>query len=402
MARLPASPFHVPTPQATNGTALVAPYGGVLPDLLLREPERVADVRARAVGAKRLVLSERLLGDLELLTTGAYAPLTAFLGRADTESVLDGLRLENGTLWPVPITLPVPDDVAEGDLLALCDAEREVLALLTVEETFSVDPVREARALFGPHAEEHPLRGELRARGPHRAHGALEVVRRPDAGLFARWLRTPVQARAALAELGAPRVVAIHTRNPMHRAQEWIARTAQAETDATLLVHSTTGPSLPDDVEPLARMRAIDALVRERFDPTRTLLATLPLPMWMAGPRDALLHAIVRRNHGASHFVVGRDHAGPGRTRSGAPFFSPTAAQEAVVAHAKELGVTPVPFGEVVYLADEDRYERAERAPAAARVRRVSGAEVRGQLERGGALAAWALRREAGDALARS
>ena len=387
-------------PPSATGSNLTPPYGGALPDLLVRDPSLAADVRARALRATNLVLGERALADLELLATGAYAPLRGFLGRDDTRRVLEEMRLSDGTLWPVPVTLPVPAPLDEGTVLALRDVDGELLALLRVEEAFHVDPDHEARALFGPAADEHPLQRELRSRGGHRVRGALEVVRLPGPGRYSRWQRTPGEVRAKLQSLGASRVVAFQTRNPMHRSHEWMARTAQAELDATLLVHPTVGPSLPGDVDPFTRLRAIEALVRARFDSGRTLLAALPLPMWMAGPREAVLHAIVRRNYGASHLVVGRDHAGPGRTRSGTPFFPPTAAQDAVAAHAEEIGVTPVPFGEVVYLADEDRNERVVRVPAGARTKTLSGTEVRDVLARGGRLDTWFARPEVASVLA--
>src|SRR5262245_51004521 len=206
MSRRPIHPRSAPDVDVVSVPAttapLVAPFGGVLPDLLVRDAERIREVRAKAMGARSVVLSERTACDLDLLATGAYAPLRGFLGREDVARVLGEGRLADGRLWPVPISLAVPARAFEGDVLALRDAEGILRAVLTVTEAFDVDLALEARALLGPHADEHPLRGELLARGPHRLRGALEVVRTADPGPFARWHRTPAEVRAALGERG--------------------------------------------------------------------------------------------------------------------------------------------------------------------------------------------------------
>lgn len=390
------------TDSAAPGRGLIPPYGGRLPNLLVGDPARRDELKSVAASARALVLSERSQCELELLTTGGFAPLEGFLGRADAERVLDEMRLADGTLWPMPVTLPVPESIPTGTVVALRDAERELLAVLTVTECFPLDPEHEASALWGPLAAEHPLHAELVARGRWRVAGRLEVLRRPVPGAFARLRLTPTETRERLAALGAERVVAFQTRNPMHGAHEWITKTAQAEVGGVLLLHPTVGPSMPDDVDAITRVRAIHDLFHASYDAQRTLLATVPLPMWMAGSREALHHAIVRRNHGADHLIVGRDHAGPGRARSGRPFFPPEAAQQLVAAHEDETGVTAVPFGEVVYLADAGRYERAERVPAGTPTRSLSGTEVRAHLSAGRALPAWFTRPETAVVLAAS
>jgi sulfate adenylyltransferase len=385
-----------------RGRGLIAPPGGRLVDLEVRDPSRRAELVGAAATARALVLSERSQCELELLATGAFSPLTGFLGRDDAERVLAGMRLANGTLWPMPVTLPAPEPIAVGTTLALRDAEGELLAVLTVTECYSLEPEREARALWGDGAADHPLRAELASRGPWRVAGALEVLRRPVAGPFARLRLTPAQTRERLLALGAERVVAFQTRNPMHAAHEWIVKTARSEIGGVLLIHPTVGPSMPDDVDAVTRVRAIRDLVRARFDASDTVLATVPLPMWMAGPREALHHAIVRRNYGADHLIVGRDHAGPGRRPDGRPFFPPAAARERVAGHAAETGVAAVSFDEVVYLADERRCERRERVPPGARTLALSGAEVRAHLDAGKPLPAWFTSPEVAKALAAS
>jgi sulfate adenylyltransferase len=381
---------------------LIAPWGGRLHDLRVADAERRAELRARAAGATSVVLSERSRGDLELLSTGAYAPLSGFLGAADHERVLAEMRLADGTLWPVPVSLPLAAPAAPGTPLALRDDEGELRALLTVEECFEVDPEDEARALWGDGASEHPLRAELLARGRWRASGVPEVLARVPTEPFAALRATPAEVRARLEALGSSRVVAFQTRNAMHRVHEWIAKTAQDDVGGTLLVHPTVGPSMADDADPCTRVRAIRALVRAHFDPARTVLATLALPMWMAGPREALFHALVRRNYGADHLVVGRDHAGPGRLPSGRPCFPPEAAAALVAAHAAESGVAAVPFGEVVYDAREERFARADDVAPGTPTRSISGTEVRERLATGRPLPAWFTRPEAAAALASS
>lgn len=388
------------TPTSPAPADLITPWGGRAVDLLVRDDARRRACLERGASAASLTLGERSLADLELLATGAYAPLTGFLGPADAEAVLEGMRLADGTLFPMPVTLPVPAPVPPGTGLALRDADRELLAILTVEACFPWDAAREARALWGDGADEHPLRDELLARPPWRVAGRLEVLRLPAPGPFARLRLTPAATRARLEAMGARRVVAFQTRNPLHGAHEWITKAALDEVGGALLLHPTVGPSLPDDVDVPTRVRAVEALVAAHYDPARTLFAVLPLPMWMAGPREALFHAVVRRNYGADHLIVGRDHAGPGRLPSGRPCFPPDAAQRLVAAHAPETGVAAVPFGEVVYLADEARYERAERVPSGARTLALSGTEVRAHLTARRPLPAWFTRPETAAVLA--
>jgi sulfate adenylyltransferase len=392
--------LHPSASSTSRGRGLIAPQGGALPDLHVEDPSRRAALRELAAAAPTLLLSERSQCDLELLADGAYAPLTGFLGREDHARVLDEMRLTDGTLWPLPITLPISGARAPGTVLALRDAERELLAVLTVGETYAVDLEREMRALWGEAAPEHPLREEFVAQGPWRVAGRLEVLRRPSPGAFAELRRTPRELRTRLDALGAARVVAFQTRNPMHGAHEWITKAALEEVGGTLLLHPTVGPTMPDDVDTATRLRAIAALHHAHFDPSRSLLAALPLPMWMAGPREALHHALVRRNYGADHLIVGRDHAGPGRTRSGAPFFPPEASQDLVGRHAAETGVAPVRFGEVVYLEAQARYERAERVPPHTRTLSLSGTEVRAHLAAGRPLPTWFTRPETAAVLA--
>lgn len=358
--------------------SLNSPHGGSLVDLRVTGGER-AECLDRASRLPSVALSERALCDLELLATGAFSPLTGFMGRADYESVLANLRLADGTLWPMPITLPVPADASLrlDSEVTLRSSKNEPLALLRIDELYSWDPEHEARVLLGKADARHPLVNEMASWGRLYAAGRLRVLDLPRYHDFVELRRTPAEVRALLTARGARTVVAFQTRNPLHRSHEELTKRAAAECGGTLLMHPVVGLTKPGDVDHYTRVRTYKALVEQHYDPARTLLSLLPLAMRMAGPREALWHALIRRNFGASHFIVGRDHAGPGPDSQGRPFFGPYDAQELVRRHEQEAGVRMVPFRELVYLPDEERYEETDKVPAGARVLNISGTQVR-------------------------
>jgi len=310
--------------------------------------------------------------------------------------------LASGTLWPIPVTLAVPDDlpVSLDAEIALRDMKHEILAVLTITEIFPWDRRREAERVLGKADSAHPLVREMERWGPRCVSGPLRVLRLPQHVDFRELRLAPRDVREKLAELGHRDVVAFQTRNPLHRSHEEMTKRAAAECGGTLLIHPVVGLTKPGDVDHITRVRVYRALVETYYDPSRTLLALLPLAMRMAGPREALLHAIVRRNHGANHFIVGRDHAGPGNGSDGKPFFGPYDAQEALATHAAEIGVKMIPFREMVYLPDEDRYEEADRVPKGARTLSISGTQVRDEyLAKGRKLPAWFTRPETAEIL---
>jgi sulfate adenylyltransferase len=385
---------------------LITPYGGTLVDLCAGAESR-EELHARAARLPSVTLSDRSLHDLELLAVGAFSPLRGFMGRVDYERVLEEWRLADGTLWPIPITLPVTlsDDprLALDQDVALRSRKNDIMAVLTVRETFSWDRETEARLLLGRADSRHPLAAEMSEWGPVCLAGDLKVLQLPSYHDFAELRRTPSQVRLILAGFGLPNVVAFQTRNPMHRSHEELTKRAALEHDAALLIHPVVGMTKPGDVDHYTRVRTYKALVENHYDQRRTLLSLLPLAMRMAGPREAVWHAIVRRNYGSSHFIVGRDHAGPGLDSQGRPFFGPYDAQEKLIAHASELGVRPVAFREMVYLPDAQRYEEEDRVPAGARVLRLSGTQVRDDyLARGRPLPEWFTRPETAAILARA
>ena len=382
--------------------ALIQPYGGRLVSLVV-EGDAAAALRAEALRLPSLTLSERAVCDLELLATGGFSPLTGFMGRRDHERCVGELRLADGTLFPIPVALPVDRDapVKLDARVALRDARQDLLAVLTVEEIYEWDRAETAREVFGTLDTTHPLVGEMRRWGPLNVAGRLEVLRLPAHYDFTELRLTPAQVRARLAERGRANVVAFQTRNPLHRVHEELTKRATAGVDGVLLLHPSVGLTKPGDVDHFTRVRTYRALATHHYAPDRILLSLLPLAMRMAGPREAVWHAIIRRNHGANHFIVGRDHAGPGKDAQGKPFYGPYDAQELVAKHSDELGVGMVPFHELTYLPGEQRYEEISQVPKGVTTATISGTQVRNDfLNAGVPLPEWFTRPEVAAILA--
>jgi sulfate adenylyltransferase len=370
---------------------LNTPYGGVLVDLIVDEP-RAAEMRATAKDHTSLTLDERGLCDLELLAVGGFSPLRGFLGKADYERVVGEMRLADGTLWPLPITLPVTpgDGIAEGKTLALRDVYGNLLAFLHVEELYAYDKEAEAHGAYGSTDPKHPSVARLQKQPSHYAAGRLEVIRTPPHYDFVELRRTPEELRAHFKELGWSKVVAFQTRNPLHRAHEELTKRAAQQIGGGLLIHPVVGVTKPGDVDHYTRVRCYRALVDNYYEPGSVVLSLLPLAMRMAGPREVLLHAIIRRNYGCTHFIVGRDHAGPGKDSTGKPFYEPYAAQESMQKHQAEIGMRMVDFKQMVYLPDEDRYCPVDEVPPGTRTADISGTQVRDDyLAKGKPLPEW-------------
>lgn len=380
---------------------LIPPYGGRLVDLLVTGEER-QELLERSSRLPSVQISPRALCDLELLATGAFSPLDRFMGKADYERVLTEMRLHNGTLFPIPVTLPVDESALPswGEQITLSDTRNNTIAVMEIEEVYQWDAQREARLVLGTTDPRHPLISEMVRWGKVYVSGALKVIDLPRYHDFVDLRRTPSQVRARLEQLGSANVVAFQTRNPMHRIHEELTRRAAEAVDGSLLIHPVVGLTRPGDVDHYTRVRVYRALYEHYYDQQRTLLSLLPLAMRLAGPREALWHAIIRRNYGATHFIVGRDHAGPGKDSRGMAFYGPYEAQLMMEQYAGELGVQPVEFKELVYLADEDRYEQPDRAPEGARFYSISGTEVREDyLAKGKLLPEWFTRKETAEIL---
>lgn len=375
---------------------LIAPYGGELVNLLV-PAESVAELTEYAKRLPSVRLSERATCDLELLAVGGFSPLDRFMGQADLQRVLDEMRLASGFVFPMPITLPVGPELnfQLGDDIALRDPRNELLAIMKVEEIYSWDRAEVSQKAFGTLDLRHPIVAEMHNWGPYNISGALKVLKLPARYDFVNLRLTPAEVRARLETFGHENVVAFQTRNPLHRVHEELTKRAIAKIDGVLLLHPSVGMTKPGDVDHYTRVRTYRALAQNHYDPDRILLSLLPLAMRMGGPREALWHAIIRRNYGCNHFVVGRDHAGPGKDSTGKPFYGPYDAQNLVVQYSEEIGVTVIPFQMLVYLPDEDRYEEETKVPAQVRTASISGTQVReNYLQKGRQLPEWFTRPE--------
>jgi sulfate adenylyltransferase len=377
-----------------GGDGPVTPYGGTLVQLVA-DPERAQELLKQSLEWPSWELTPRQLCDLELLLCGGFSPLQGFMNRAEHESVCASMRLPQGLLWPIPVTLDVPDVVRaaveeEGaGRLALRDPEGALLAVLYAQDVFRPDPQLEAERILGTTDPHHPGVRHLEERThPWLVGGAVEGVRSPVHHDFRHLRSTPAALRRAFAVRGWRRVVAFQTRNPMHRAHQELTLRAATEVNAGLLVHPVVGSTRPGDVDHYTRVRCYQAIMPS-YPAGTAVLSLLPLAMRMAGPREALWHAIIRRNYGASHLIVGRDHAGPGVDSQGRPFYPPYAAQDLLRRHERELGITMVPFREMVYLEDVDRYVPEDEVPPGARTRSISGTEQRRHLAQGQSLPEW-------------
>jgi len=357
---------------------LIAPHGGALVDLFVPAEERER-LRAHASELPSLQLSERCACDLEMLAVGGFSPLKGFMGRADYVRVLDEMRLADGHLFPIPITLPVEPspDIRVGAEIALRDSKNDLLAVMRIDEVYEWDRHELAEKVLGTQDLRHPLVSEMERWGPLNVAGPIRMLKLPAHFDYRELRLTPAETRARLEAIGQANVVAFQTRNPLHRAHEELTKRATEEVGGVLLLHPVVGMTRPGDVDHYTRVRTYKVLTQRHYDPSRVLLALAPFAMRMGGPREALWHAVIRRNYGASHLIVGRDHASPGVDSNGKPFWGPYDAQELVARFSTELGMGMVPFRELVYLKDEQRYEESTRVPEGAETTTLSGTQVR-------------------------
>jgi sulfate adenylyltransferase len=372
--------------------ALVPPHGGVLRDLYLPTSE-AESLKRRSASLPQWTLNQRQLCDLELLLNGGFSPLQGFLGRVDYDRVLKEMRLADGTLWPMPITLDVDEAFAaglpEGAQISLNDVQGTPMAVLTVEDIYFPDHIAEARAVFGTTDRTHPGVAELLDRtGPVYLGGRLQGIQSPAHYDFANLRHSPRQLRDWFRQHGWDRIVAFQTRNPMHRAHRELTLRAAEQVGAKLLIQPSVGRTKPGDVDHYTRVRCYRALL-EHYPRDRATLSLLPLAMRMGGPREALWHAIIRKNYGASHFIVGRDHAGPGKGADGKPFYDPYEAQRLLAEHEHELGIRIVPFPAMVYAANRDTYLPQTEVTGQDDIRDISGTELRRRLHSGEEIPAW-------------
>jgi sulfate adenylyltransferase len=381
---------------------LIPPYGNKLVSLQIPS-EELETAKAYGSTLPSIQINDRSACDLELIATGAFSPLNRFMGSEDYERVLEEMRLASGELFPIPVTLPVKHrDFIKLDVdIALRNSKNELLAILTIEEIYAWDLDQASDSVFQTRSLRHPLVAEMNRWGSLNLSGSM-ILLQPSSRYDFKDLRlTPTQTRARLEKIGFENVVAFQTRNPLHRVHEEITKRAVEEVNGVLLLHPVVGMTKPGDVDHYTRVRTYKALATNYYDQDRLLLAVLPLAMRVAGPREALWHAIIRRNYGANHLIVGRDHAGPGLDTTGKPFYGPYDAQELVESYSDELGVKMIPFRSLVYLPEEDRYEEVSKIPEGTQTVSISGTQVREEyLNNGRELPNWFTRPEVAGILA--
>ncbi len=321
----------------------IDPHGGVLVSLLA-EPEQAREWQGRAAALPRHTLSQRERCDLEMLAIGAFSPLDGFMTRDDYHGSVDDMRLTDGAVWPFPVTLSAGDaNVAEGQDVALYAESGDLSGILHVEDVFQRDVKHEAKATYGTDDEAHPGVVQIYRHGARLLGGALTVLATPPHAEFPELYRVPAQTRALFAERGWRRVVAFQTRNPIHRAHEYLTKCALEVVDG-LMLHPLVGETKGEDVPADIRIRCYQVLLEKYYPKTRTVLGLLPASMRYGGPREAILHALMRKNYGCTHFIVGRDHAGANRP-DGKPYYGSYDAHLIFEQFAPdEIGITPLFF----------------------------------------------------------
>ncbi|ANB33684.1 sulfate adenylyltransferase [Rhodovulum sulfidophilum] len=338
-------------------------------------------------------LTPRQICDLELLMNGGFNPLKGFLDEADYDSVVERMRLEDGTLWPMPVTLDVSAEFADkieiGQDIALRDQEGVILATMTVTSRWEPDKHREAEKVFGADDLAHPAVYYLHhSAGRIYLGGPITGIQQPVHYDFRARRDTPNELRAYFRKLGWRRIVAFQTRNPLHRAHQELTFRAAREAQANLLIHPVVGMTKPGDVDHFTRVRCYEAVL-DKYPQATTTMSLLNLAMRMAGPREAVWHGLIRKNHGCTHFIVGRDHAGPGKNSAGEDFYGPYDAQELFRKHQDEIGIEMVDFRHMVYVQERAQYEPADEIEDGVTVLNISGTELRRRLAEGLEIPEW-------------
>jgi len=371
---------------------IIAPHGGTLKELLLSE-EEAGGLKERALGLESWDLTERQMWDIEMLLSGAFSPLEGFMGRADYDSVLADMRLSDGAIWTMPITLDVTEEFAEklgeGCEAALRDHEGVLIAVIKVSDIWKPDREAEAEAVFNTTDRLHPGVDYLLSRAnPVYVGGTLSGVEMPRHYDFRHLRNTPGEMREKFKKEGWRKVVAFQTRNPMHRAHQEITFRAAQENEVNLLIHPVVGMTKPGDIDHYSRIRCYEHLVKHYPEQT-TALSLLPLAMRMGGPREAIWHAIIRKNYGCTHFIIGRNHADPGKNSKGEDFYGPYDAQELMEKFEDELEIKMVPFKMMVYVESKAEYVPVDEVPEGEKVLNISGTEFRRRLAEGLEIPDW-------------
>lgn len=366
-------------------------HGGPLVNLLLPEGPERSKLWEEALSYPRLTLTERQLCDLEMLITGAFSPLTGFMTEEEYTSVRDTMRLPSGTLWPMPIVLDVAENhpYSIGTKLLLVDIYGNPLAVLDTSSIYTPNKEEEAQKVFGTTDELHfGVKYLNKKTKPVYLGGKVTGLALSQKHDFKELRATPQELRNWFKENGWEKIIAFQTRNPMHRAHFEIVRRALQEHDANLLIHPAVGLTKDGDIDYTTRVK-IYKIISENYLPKNSKVSLLPIAMRMGGPREALWHAIIRKNHGATHFIVGRDHAGPGKNKEGKDFYRPYDAQNLAKQYAEELGLTIVDPKEMVYVEEHKTYFPSHEIPEGGTVKNISGTQFRAMLRSKTPIPSW-------------
>lgn len=371
---------------------LNTPHGGALVDLIVPK-ETAKKLRSAAQDYVSIDLTQRQLCDVEMIINGGFSPLTGFMNKKDYESVLKDMRLADGTVWPIPVYLDVNELVAKelkkGEKVALRDPEGVIIAILTVGDIWQADKSKEAELVYGADDSVHPSVAYLHDKTEDwYVGGTLQGLELPSYYDFNDMRLSPKELREYFTKMGWTNVVAFQTRNPMHRAHVEATLRAAKETGANVLIHPSVGMTKPGDIDHYTRVRIYKKVIN-RFPPSTAMISLLPLAMRMGGPREAVWHAIIRKNYGMSHFIVGRDHAGPGKNSKGEDFYDPQAAMKLAEEYADEIGIKIVPAGLLAYVKNHDKYFEMNELTDDMEVMSISGTQLRERLNEGRELPEW-------------
>ncbi|PVU93690.1 hypothetical protein BB559_003201 [Furculomyces boomerangus] len=395
--------------QSNSLSSNLTPYGGDLKDLLARDAIIKQQLATEAKQLPYIVLSDRQLCDIEMIINGGFSPLEGFMTQEEYNGVVENMRLPNGSLWPIPIYLDIddssvtsPNDPSEhtpvsgvlpGTRIALLDKNSpdssKAVAIITVEDTYSTDFTNEALKVYGSDDDLHPAVFYLfNSTKKTNVGGKIQAIKNVYHDDFTSLRKTPAETRQFFASKDWERIVAFQTRNPMHRAHLELTMRAAKKTDSRVFIHPVVGLTKPGDIDYVTRVKVYQILIKH-FPENTAYLSLLPLAMRMGGPKEAVLHAIIRRNYGATLFIVGRDHAGPGKDKAGNLFYGPYEAQEVTLKHQEELGIEIVPFSNLSYIPEIDAYEEVDKIPVGTKTLDISGTELRNRLKTGEDIPNW-------------
>ena len=355
--------------------------------------ENVQNFKVEAASLTSWDLTPRQICDIELLMNGGFSPLKGFMSEEDYNGVVDNIRLADGTLWPIPINLDVSEEFAKplqiGQGIALRDLEGVILATLTVSDKWTPNKAKEAKKVYGVDDSAHPAVNYLHNQaGKVYLGGPIVGIQPPVHYDFKARRDTPNELRAYFRKLGWRKVVAFQTRNPLHRAHQELTFRAAKEAQANLMIHPIVGMTKPGDIDHFTRVRCYEAVLN-KYPTATTTMSLLNLAMRMAGPREAVWHGLIRKNHGCTHLIIGRDHAGPGKNSAGEYFYGPYDAQDMFREHETEMGIKMVDFKHMVYVQERAQYEPADEIEDDVTVLNISGTELRRRLSEGLEIPEW-------------